>query len=1334
FRYADSLDIFLMVIGAVASVVHGAGLPVLFIFFGELTTVFTNFGLWNATIAPEYATFRDTSVKFVLYFVYVACAVLVFASVQVGTWSLSSVRQSKHIQIDFFRSVLRQDMAFHDVKSSGELNARLSKLNVLQDNFNYFRNSDVKKIKDGMAEKVSMVLQYTSMSLTGIIVGLIYAWKLALVTLSVAPLLGLASTLIKMQTNCPTITLQLGRYHLTTIYTKRELAAYATAGTIAEEAISAIRTVVAFGCQDKEVDRYTHNLGDAKVVGIKRGLVSGFSMGLLYLSMFGMYGLSFWYGTTLVLNGEIAVGNMITSFFNILIAAFGLGMAGSYLDAFSSAKAAGSNIFDIIDRKPVIDPFSKEGDSPNPDSGSIQLKNVRFTYPSRPDVKILKGVSLTVEHGKTVALVGQSGCGKSTIIQLIQRFYDVQEGSLEVGGKDVSTLNVRKLREMIGVVAQEPILFATSIAENIRWGREGVTNEEIEKAARQANAYNFIMNLPEKFQTLVGERGGQMSGGQKQRIAIARAIVRNPKVLLLDEATSALDTKSESVVQQALEKASAGMINQIYLELNTTCITSIYSYPLYHDLGPFVIYICRTTVVVAHRLSTIRSADKIFAFHEGQIMEEGSHEELLLIKDGVYSNLINMQAGRESEESEEKDSAGDFKKNQNSVKMRTYSQRSNNIESKKSGKIGEDDEEEEEEDIPDVSFGRIIAMNKPEWYYMAGGRNSKVNCGSVVRYLYLLLHYRVFLISGCVFAAIAGAADPVNAILFAEVLTVFSLSDVEEQKSKATLYALLFVAVGVIVFIAYCSESTLFAKSGMELTVRLRKKAFKAMLRQDIAYFDDHRHSPGALCTRLSMDASRVQGCTGVRIGTIIKNFSSLGVALGIAFAYGWKLTLLTIAFIPFLILGGLLEMQLVMGAEEKEGAAYEEAGQIAGEAINNIRTVASLTKEQTIYELYTEKLAGPLKKSTRKALLVGLGYGYSQCVIYFAYAAVFRLGIELVLTYEMTYDNVFKVLTAVIFGAMAVGQNSSFAPDYAEAKVSAKRMFALFDRTPEIDVYSDNGASPAHCKGEITLKSVRFHYPTRPDLPVLKGLDITIKPGQTLALVGQSGCGKSTTVQLLERFYDADEGEVSIDGCDIKKLNIKWVRQQMGLVSQEPMLFNQSIKENILYGDCSRSPTNEEVNEAAKNANIKTFIDELPDKFETSVGLKGGQLSGGQKQRIAIARALLRNPKILLLDEATSALDTESEKVYKMISTLPFIFLYKLVFLKYYLTLKIVQEALDAARAGRTSIVVAHRLSTVKNADQIAVVDNGVVVEVGTHEQLIATKGAYFSLVNAQL
>uniref|UniRef100_H2ZPB8 Bile salt export pump n=1 Tax=Ciona savignyi TaxID=51511 RepID=H2ZPB8_CIOSA len=1230
FRYADSLDIFLMIVGSLTGAIHGAGLSAFFIIFGKLTSE-----VWNATIAPEFYAFKDKSVKFVLYFVYVACAVVVFASIQVGTWSLAATRQSKHIRTEYFRSVLRQDMAFHDVKSSGELNARLSKYYIglqtiyySKDRYNRILTFECPVIQI----LVSMVIQYGSMSLTGIIVGFCYTWKLALVTLAVAPLLGIASGLM---------------FTVTATYTKKELAAYATAGTIAEEAISAIRTVVAFGCQDREVDRYTHNLGDAKVVGIKGGLFTGFSMGLLYLSMFGMYGLSFWYGTTLVLNGEIAVGNMITSFLNILIAAFALGMGGSYLEALSAAKAAGYNIFDIIDRKPVIDPFSKDGDSPNPDSGSIQLKNVRFTYPSRPEVEILKGVSLTVEHGKTVAFVGQSGCGKSTIIQLIQRFYDVQEGSLEVGAKDVSTLNVRKLREMIGVVAQEPILFATSIAENIRWGREGVTNEEIEEAARQANAYNFIMNLPEKFQTLVGERGGQMSGGQKQRIAIARAIVRNPKVLLLDEATSALDTKSESVVQQALEKASAG----------------------------------RTTVVVAHRLSTIRSADKIFALHEGQIMEEGSHEELLLIKDGVYSNLINMQAGRESEE--------------DTLPLATLPQPQCCI-SKKSGKIGEDDEEEEEEDIPDVSFGRIIAMNKPEWYYMA---------------------------AGCVFAAIAGAADPVNAILFAEVLTVFSLSDVEEQKSKATLYALLFFALGVTVFIAYCSESTLFAKSGMELTVRLRKKAFKAMLRQDIAYFDDHRHSPGALCTRLSMDASRVQGCTGVRIGTIIKNFSSLGVALGIAFAFGWKLTLLTIAFIPFLVVGGLIEMQLhsftfvyityitcdqlhIKGSLNTQLAAYATAGTIAEEAISAIRTVVAFGCQDREVDRYTHNLGDAKVVGIKGGLFTGFSMGLLYLSMFGMYGLSFWYGTTLVLNGEIAVGNMIVTFFNILIAAFGLGMGGSYLEALSAAKAAGFNIFDIIDRKPVIDPFSKEGDSPNPDSGSIQLKNVCFTYPSRPDVKILKGVSLTVEHGKTVALVGQSGCGKSTIIQLIQRFYDVQEGSLEVGGKDVSTLNVRKLREVIGVVAQEPILFATSIAENIRWG--REGVTNEEIEEAARQANAYNFIMNLPEKFQTLVGERGGQMSGGQKQRIAIARAIVRNPKVLLLDEATSALDTKSESV--------------------------VQQALEKASAGRTTVVVAHRLSTIRSADKIFAFHEGQIMEEGSHEELLLIKdGVYSNLINMQ-
>ncbi|XP_051708698.2 ATP-dependent translocase ABCB1 isoform X2 [Oryctolagus cuniculus] len=289
----------------------------------------------------------------------------------------------------------------------------------------------------------------------------------------------------------------------------------------------------------------------------------------------------------------------------------------------------------------------------------------------------------------------------------------------------------------------------------------------------------------------------------------------------------------------------------------------------------------------------------------------------------------------------------------------------------------------------------------------------------------------------------------------------------------------------------------------------------------------------------------------------------------------------------------------------------------------------------------------------------------------------------------------------------MAVGQVSSFAPDYAKAKISASHIIMILEKLPKIDSYSTEGLKPGTLEGNMTFKDVVFNYPTRPDIPVLQGLNLQVKKGQTLALVGPSGCGKSTVVQLIERFYDPLAGTVLLDGKEVNQLNVQWLRAHLGIVSQEPILFDCSIAENIAYGDNSRVVSQDEIIKAAKEANIHAFIDSLPDKYNTRVGDKGTQLSGGQKQRIAIARALVRQPHILLLDEATSALDTESEKV--------------------------VQEALDKAREGRTCVVIAHRLSTIQNADMIVVFQNGRVKECGTHHQLLAQKGIYFSMVSVQ-
>ncbi|NWI13941.1 MDR1 protein, partial [Crypturellus soui] len=1216
FRYADWVDILLMVIGLIAAAANGTGLPLMIIVFGDMTNSFVLSGLpsnlseskchFSYRIQSDYMTFLLSYLRFAYYYVGIGCAVLILSTIQVWTFLTAATRQSARIRQKFFFAVLHQEMAWFDATQIGTLNTRLT--------------DDINTIHQGIGDKICIFVQFFATFLAGIIIGFVHGWKLTLVILSISPLLAASAAVWST---------------LLASLTTKELSAYAKAGAVAEEILTSVKTVVAFNGQKKAIEKYDANLESAKSVGVKKSITTNTSLGVSQFLIFGSYALAFWYGTKLIdeERDTYDIGSVLIVFFSVLVGAFSLGQAAPNLESVANARGAAYEVYKIINKKRLIDSSSQEGYKPDKIIGEIEFRNIHFNYPSRPDVTILKGLNLKVQTGKTIALVGASGCGKSTSIQLLQRFYDPNEGEVTLDGRDIRTLNVKWLRENIGIVSQEPVLFATTIAENIRYGREDVSDAEIEQAAKEANAFDFISRLPDKFNTMVGERGAQLSGGQKQRIAIARALVRNPKILLLDEATSALDTQSESIVQAALDKARNG----------------------------------RTTIVIAHRLSTVRTADTIAALEKGVVVEQGTHSELMLQK-GVYYSLV-MQQPFVKFLSPDLYSAievlGHETAKQHISSIFAHSESAHR--------------ELSEENLPAVSYFRILSLNKPEWPYVT---------------------------LGVIAAAVLGGVHPTFAVLFGKIIGAFQETDLVKRSKNTLLLSLMFLVLGVITLAAYVVQGIVFGKSGETLTMRLRSLSFRALLQQEIGWYDDQKNAVGILLTRLATDASQVKGATGSRLGLMTMTVCTLLTAIIIAFVYGWQLTLLILACIPFVIVANAISVKSMTGHAAKDQKALEEAGRISTESVENIRTVASLTREDAFYERYITSLSGPYRDSLTKAPFYGFTYGIAQSANYFINAAVFRFGAWLIARCMTNFENMFIVFSSIIFAAMNVGQSASLAPDYGKAKISAQRIFQLLDRKPLIDSYSEEGEKLSNFEGNIEFRNIHFVYPSRPEAPVLQGLSVKVNKGQTLALVGSSGCGKSTSIQLLERFYDPVEGQVFADGFDTKTLHLQWLRSRLGLVSQEPVLFDCSIAENIQYGDNSRVVSQEEIEEAAKAANIHAFIERLPEKYNTRVGEKGTQLSGGQKQRIAIARALVRKPAVLLLDEATSALDTESEKI--------------------------VQKALDNARQGRTCIVIAHRLSTVQTADVIAVIQNGRVVEQGTHSQLLAKEGCYYALVNA--
>ncbi|KAG6613136.1 multidrug resistance protein ABC superfamily [Phytophthora cinnamomi] len=1224
YRFATPWDRTLTVIAVAMAGVNGALFPCIALVFGKAIGAFAQV---NGGVD------RDTLNSAALDYFLIAIGLFVTDYLAYLLFSLSAERQMKALRAEALRHMLYMDISWYDLHDPLQLSSRIT--------------GDTVKIKNGMGEKLGDFVKYVCQFVAGYIIGLVRGWDITLVMTCVVPVMGWSMGYV------------MKKWQTRATYAQQ---VYAQAGAVAEETLGSIRTVSSLTAEQRALEKYNKHTAEVEKGNIQQSKVLSLMIGLSRGCDWLMYAAGLWYGGSKVWRGEASPKTVFQALMGILMGMRSIGLIFPNITAILEAKGAAIALYELLDTQSLIDASHlDEGFIPDSCSGRIEVRNVHFAYPSRPDAPVLRDYSVTIESGQTVAFVGESGGGKSTIISLLERFYDPSSGSILLDGRDVRTLNVKWLRSQIGLVSQEPVLFATTIAENIAASRTGFTREDIIAASKMANAHTFVMSLPENYDTLVGEKGVSLSGGQKQRVAIARAIIRKPKILVLDEATSALDAESEQVVQDAL--------NDLMAKTNMT------------------------TLAIAHRLSTIRHADKIVVLAEGHVVEEGPHDELIGIEHGVYRNLYEIQETKAQEEAEaatlalKKTGSDDLKSEAGGLiahKASWWSMRSD--ESRHSGR---DNGSSADESPRRFTLRDANQLSTPE---------------------------RKYFILGMIGAAINGASFPASAVLISQLVSIMTIdyayyqeyddrSYLSSMPHRVAVYGCLYIAGALILLVGRAMQSYGFQYMAEKLTARLRGIHFSSLCRQNIGFFDKTENATGALTADLATDALRVAVISGETEGRLFQAVYTTVAALLISFLAGsWLLSLVMLAIIPFLVLGNVFRGNNMRG-KSILADDMAEVGAHASEVLGNIRTVVSLGLERSSCDKFSVLLDAPMKSGERDAQVNGLTVGFSSFIVFATYAFAFWYGGKLVDDGKITFLQLMRSLMAIIMSSQTVGGSIGYLADADGAFEAGGVILSLRDRQLPIDSFSEEGLRPDTVIGKIEFKDVLFRYPTRPNMTVLQNYNLTIEPGKTVAFCGPSGGGKSTCVSLLERFYDPISGQVLLDGVDLKQLNVRWLRGQLGLVGQEPTLFIGTIAENIAYG-LDKTPSMEEIETVARMANAHDFIMQFPDGYNTQVGVKGEQLSGGQKQRIAIARAMIKNPSILLLDEATSALDLESEKV--------------------------VQEALDkvVAMHRRTTIVIAHRLSTIRHADKICVVSGGKIAEQGTHQELVSRHGIYAKLV----
>ncbi|VDL73810.1 unnamed protein product [Nippostrongylus brasiliensis] len=1136
YGFSDRTDVQLMSIGLTCALLQAAIPPFVWLVMGSFVSfsiereeerLFNKSGALNGSKFDE--DFASSATPAFLAMLSLSVSMFFAAFIQRLAWEVSGIRQVFRVRRTYVRKMLHMDVSWLESRQSGHMATMLQE------------HAD--SIYSGISDNIPMVIFISTYLVVNIAVCIYIQWDVTLLMCSAIPMLIMSRIVFS-------------KWFSRTM--DQEVALQNKISNLVNETFSCIRTVISFAAQKQTINKFERLSMDNNKLTESRLRSSTVYDSLTQILLTELiFTAALCYGIWRV--ADQSPGRLAALAINMLYMCVTSISIGFHINGATTARQNADQIRNILDESPEIErDYGFAGDNPQQclpapkyrrqsmkfmGKGAIHFRDIHFSYPSRPDVEVLKGITFHVEAGEKIALVGSSGSGKSTLTALLLRFYDPDSGSILLDGDNLKKLCPDELRGMCSLVSQEPVLFDGTISDNIRYGRLDATQQEINDAARKVGAWQFISALPEGMQTRVGDRGLQLSGGQKQRVAIARAVIRKPTVMLFDEATSALDNIHEEEVQHALDLASEGL----------------------------------TTITIAHRLSTVKNCDRIIVLDEGRIVEEGPPDELLAKEGGRFQRHMNgnRRAWNRSSLGHGHKKLGKsysvLSQDREKLALPVMSKKRSQRLDYKYSTVGRMDIEidvmpeydHEENHLP----GKATNFNAV-WKLIAGYREGYTLLGGAIpttiirAFFYLLICFEV-----------------------ASVLEI-SITPEEERAEQIFIVAVVYTALIIIKTIFEALGRLFIALYGHGFCSYMRSTMFRRVMQHGSAYFDEERNSPGRILQRIITDSQRAM-------------------------------------------------------VEEENKAA-----QLASVVLSNMSTIKAYNLQEHFYSVFADTLEPLAKAMKRQSVISAFVFACQYSFAYILIAITLYFGKVMMLNNEISVFDYMRVVLLTQFGANFFSQLVASVSDLSKARIAAENVVSVLKEQPvDFDNLSEEGQRPK-LDGSIKLKNVSFRYPTRPVVPIVKNLDLEIRAGQSVALVGPSGSGKSSVMALIQRMYNATDGEVLMDKYNVRSINPAYLRRMVAAVGQEPTLFSFTIKENIAYGMMESEVTMDKIIEAAKIANIHDFIMSLPQGYDTEIGEFGAQLSGGQKQRIAIARAIVRRPVVLLLDEATAALDSTSEKV----------------------------------------------------------------------------------------